>query len=75
MKGKEKGREGKEREIEARTAVCYTYVPSLSVEMYYMFVCPMFQAVSGWGVSLVREGLERKNLARFDSYSVQVSII
>jgi hypothetical protein len=31
----------------------------------------LFQAVSGWGVSLVREGLERKNLARFDSYSVQ----
>lgn len=30
-----------------------------------------FQAVSGWGVSLVKEGLERKNLARFDSYSVQ----
>ena len=39
------------------------------VKILILVVYAGYVAVSGWGVSQIREGLERKRLARYDSYS------
>ena len=36
-----------------------------------MFVFFGYLAVSAWGVTQLREGLERRKLSRYDSYSVE----